>query len=261
MSLPTELRLEVFDYLLPAQTLLRVFPKDQHSIDKRPPVRLDIMRVSKTLYKETSDHFFNKCTLYIEAYPDIRRGVWGHPYFTKNTAKDYAVRITGMGHGTRSKITRLEIRIIPEDAASPFNSFHPDHLDTSSLRQIYAALPNVTSIIISYERIPQRMFLVGGRARWPNESSYYNGQKLTLGWVHAQLPDKKLRVVWDLTHFRRSVGSAVLLREEILAQPMMRELIERDGALEMAQSVAATREDLRRWSEIRHVVLEAVTRL
>ncbi|KAF1925815.1 uncharacterized protein M421DRAFT_423375 [Didymella exigua CBS 183.55] len=261
MQLPTELRLEIFDYLFPAQTPLRIFSKIQDDPENRPPVRLDIMRVSKALHKETVDHFLNNSSLFIEAYPDLRRGIWVQAYFTEATVIEYVARVMRMSYEARSKITRLEIRIIPEDAASPINSYHPARLDTSSLRRICTELPSLKSVLISFERMPERMCLLGGRARWPNEASFYNGQMLTLAWIHAQLPGEGPRIVWDLTHFRHSVDEPALLRKEIFSQPMMRKLLERDGALELEQSANATRDDLRRWSAIKNAVVEAVARL
>ncbi|KAF3035667.1 hypothetical protein E8E12_003646 [Didymella heteroderae] len=258
MRLPTELRFEVYDYLSPAHTLLRVFAKDKHDSEQRSPVRLDIMRVSRALYKETTDRFFNGSTLYIEAYPDLRGGVWIQSYFTKITTIEYVARVMRMSSGAKSRVTQLEIRIFPEDAASPINSFRPEHLDTSSLRRICTELPSLESILISFEKVPKRLHLLDGRARWPNETSFYNGQRFTLAWIHAQLPDEGPQIFWDLTHFRQSVVDSLILRQEILSQPMMKESVQRDGALGLAQSANATQEDSQRWSEIRDIVSEAV---
>lgn len=258
MQLPTELRFEIYDYLSPAHTLLRVFAKDKHDSEQSPPVRLDIMRVSKALYKETADRFFNGSTLYIEAYPDLRRGVWIQSYFTKTTTFEYVARVMRMSNESKSRVTRLEIRIFPEDAASPINSFHPEQLDTSSLRRICTELPSLESILISFERTPKRLCLLDGRARWPNETSFYNSQSFTLAWIHAQLPDDGPYTYWDLTHFRQSVVDPAALRQEVLSQPMMKECIQRVGALNLAQSANVTQEDSQRWSEIRDMVREAV---
>ncbi|KAJ4367950.1 hypothetical protein N0V86_009791 [Didymella sp. IMI 355093] len=258
MQLPTELRLEVLDYLSPAHTLLRVFPKDKYDKEQRPPVRLDIMRVCKVLYKETADRFFKSSTLYIEAYPDLRKGIWIHAYFTKTTTIEYAARVMRMSNEARSRITRLEIRIFPEDAASPINSFRPEQLDTSSLRRICTELPSLKSILISFEKMPKRLCLLDGRARWPDETSFYDCQRFTLAWIYAQLPDEGPQIVWDLTHFRHSVDDPTTLRKEVLSQPMMNKLVQRDGALDLAQSANAGPEDLQRWSEIRKTVSEAV---
>ncbi|KAF3046753.1 hypothetical protein E8E11_005349 [Didymella keratinophila] len=258
MQLPVELRFEIYDYLSPAHTLLRVFAKDEHDSEQRPPVRLDIMRVSKTLYKETTDRFFNGSTLYIEAYPDLRKAVWIHAYFTRATTIEYVARVMRMSEAAKSRVAQLEIRIFPEDAASPINSFLAEHLDTSSLRRMCAELPNLATILISFEKTPNRLRLVDGRARWPNEASFYTGQRFTLQWIQAQLPCEGPRVVWDLTHFRNSVIDPALLRQEILSQPMMKESIQRDGALDLTQSANSTQEDSERWSEIKNIVVEAV---
>ncbi|KAJ4405006.1 hypothetical protein N0V91_005550 [Didymella pomorum] len=224
----------------------------------RSPVRLDIMRVSKALHKETADRFFNGSTLYIEAYPDLRRGVWIQSYFTRTTTIEYVARVMRMSHAAKSRVVQLELRIFPEDAASPINSFHAEQLDTSSLRRICTELPNLKTILISFEKIPNRLCLLDGRARWPNQASFYSGQRLTLAWIHAQLPREGPRIVWDMTHFRHSIDDPALLRKEVLSQPMMKESIASDGALDLARSANATQEDSQRWSEIRYIVSEAV---
>jgi hypothetical protein len=157
MQLPVELRFEIYDYLSPAHTLLRVFGKDEHDSEQRSPVRLDIMRVSKALHKETADRFFNGSTLYIEAYPDLRRGVWIQSYFTRTTTIEYVARVMRMSHAAKSRVVQLELRIFPEDAASPINSFHAEQLDTSSLRRICTELPNLKTILISFEKIPEQV--------------------------------------------------------------------------------------------------------
>lgn len=258
MQLPAELRFEIYDYLSPVHNIIRVFARDRHDSEKRSPVRLDIMRVSKALYKEAADRFFNGSTLYMEAYPDLRRAVWIHAYFTRTTTIEYVARVMRMSKAAKSRVAQLELRIFPEDAASPIDSFHAEQFDTSSLRRIYTELPNLETILISFEKIPSRLCLLDGRARWPNQTSFYNGQRFTLAWIHAQLPSEGPKVVWDMTHFRHSVDDPARLRKEILAQPLMKELIQRDGALDLARSVNATQEDLQRWSEIRDTVSEAV---
>jgi hypothetical protein len=258
MQLPVELRFEVYDYLSPAHTLLRVFAKDEHDSEPRSPVRLDIMRVSKALYKETADRLFNGSTLYIEAYPDLKRSVWIQAYFTRTTTIEYVARVMRMSRAAKSRVAQLELRIFPEDAASPINSFHAEQLDTSSLRRICTELPNLETILISFEKIPNRLCLLDGRARWPNQASFYSGQRFTLAWIHAQLPSEGPKVVWDMTHFRHSIDDPALLRKEILSQPLMKESIQRDGALDLAWSANATQEDSQRWSEFRGVVSEAV---
>lgn len=216
------------------------------------------MRVSKAIYKETVGHFFNGSTLYIEAYPDLRRGIWTQAYFTRRTTLEYVTRVMRMSEAAKSRVAQLELRIFPEDAASPITSFYAEQLDTSSLRRICTELPNLETILISFEKIPPRLCLFDGRARWPDQASFYNGQRFTLAWIHAQLPSEGLKIVWDMTHFRHSTNGPALLRKEILSQPLMKELIQRDGALDLARSANATEEDLRRWTEIRGVVSEAV---
>lgn len=92
--------------------------------------------------------------------------------------------------------------------------------------------------------------------------AYNHNLKVTLEWIHEQLclSAGGPRILWDLTYFREPGGDSKQLGKDILAERMMRELIEEHGNLELAHSATATREDLQRWSEVREGILGAVER-
>lgn len=102
---------------------------------------------------------------------------------------------------------------------------------------------------------------MGARVLHEKEDSLYNhNQSVTLEWIREQmwLPTGGIRILWDLTYFRDSIQDAKQLRQNILSERMMRELLEENGKLELTQSATANRKDLRRWLDVSPVVLEAV---
>ncbi|KAF2625708.1 hypothetical protein BU25DRAFT_109547 [Macroventuria anomochaeta] len=263
MHLPTELRLQVYEYLVPAQAFVQVYSNEHPRSDfqKRLPERLEILRICTALHDETIKHFFDKPTLLIEACGKARNPR-NRALFRTETASEYAGLVASISLKVRTKFTRLEIRIVPDLISTVGEQSHThdthEQLDISPLQNICAALPNLETVLISFPKIDDGVVTAGGMRMRPLVWSYYNNQKFALEWVCAQLPNDGLKIAWDLTHFRHSIEDASYLREEIVSERMMRELIERDGSLELAQSAAATWEDLQRWSEIRYVILEAV---
>lgn len=265
MYLPTELRLQVYDYLLPVEPFVRVYSQVHLRFDKRLPVGLEVMRVSKALHEEATKHFFNKSTLLVEACK-IPYGRWTQGCFTEPTAGEYAALVMSMSPELRRRLTRLEFQILPDSSQASLNPSY-DQLDKSPLRKVCAALPNLESILFSYPSIRDRELSPYGDAR---RQELYDERASTVDWICAQLPEKGLRFAWDLTNFRYPIEDARQLRGEIMFKResrykttfewKMKKLIERDGSLELAQSVTATREDLQRWSEIREVVTQAVTK-
>ncbi|KZM23829.1 uncharacterized protein EKO05_0001042 [Ascochyta rabiei] len=261
--LPTELRLQIYDYLLPHSVYLpmhsRKFPRDGTL-----PERLGIMRVSKTIHDEVAQHCFDQHILLFKACRDARHHAT-RECFTTETTEDYAERITSISQSVKNKLTRLEIQILPTEESSQ-QSLRDSHplADKVSLRRICDALPNLESILFSYAKSDWTragvFHTMWGTKHYQKGGPINDNRKVTLEWIRAQLwlPVGGPRILWDLTYFRDSVQDAKQLRKEIMAERMMRELMERNGRLELAQSATATREDLQRGSEIGNVVLEAV---
>ncbi|KAJ4349049.1 hypothetical protein N0V95_004927 [Ascochyta clinopodiicola] len=255
-KLPTELRLQIYDYLIPHSAYLpmysRKFPREGTL-----PERLGIMRVSKNIHDEVAQHCFDQHVLLLKACKDAQHHAT-RECFTAETTEDYEERITSMSQSVRNKLTRLEIQILPtEESRSTL-------ADTVSLRRICSSLPNLESILFSYAKpdstSAHKIHTIRGTNQYQKDGPINKDRKVTLEWIRVQLwlvvggP----RILWDLTYFRDFVPDAKQLRKAMKAERMMRELMERDGSLDLAQSVTATQEDLQRWSEIRDVVLEAV---
>ena len=242
---------------MPSQPFIHLYLNNIPKPDSRLPEGLEIMRVCKTIYKETSKQFFDKPTLLIEACRES--GDFSvNGYFSESNAADYAACIENMIADIRHNITRLEIRILSGSAGSG-NSHLLGRVNISPMRQIFAALPNIDTILFSYPAIPGNVLKSHNVSRQSAGRSFYDSRKCTLDWVRAQLHEgARLRILWDLTYFRYPVEDARHLREQVMAERMMKELVERDGGLELATSAMATRKDLERWSEIREVVLQAV---
>ncbi|KAF9701018.1 hypothetical protein EKO04_001133 [Ascochyta lentis] len=261
--LPTELRLHVYDYLIPHSTYVvmcsRKFPRDGPL-----PERLEIMRVSKTIHDEVAKHCFNQKVLLLKACRDARHQAT-QECFTVQTTEDYAERITSINPKVRHRLTRLEIRVLPTEESRQQSLRNSYQLaDKVSLRRICDSLPNLDSILFSYAKPDSKsvslIHTMWGTKQYQKGGPVNDNRKVTLEWIREQLwlPVGGPRILWDLTHFRDSVQDAQQLRNEVLAERMMRGLIERNGSLELAQSATAIREDLQRWSEVRDDVLEAV---
>lgn len=140
--------------------------------------------------------------------------------------------------------------------------------DKVSLRQICSVLPNLESILFSYPKPDPRSIALIDEL-WKSVKPHMKGspcnrnRKVTLEWISNQLwltAGVPPRILWDLTYFRESVENVKKLRRDIFSERIMKELIKQDGGLEQARSVASTKEDSQRWTEVRAAVLEALKR-
>ncbi|KAH6644413.1 hypothetical protein C7974DRAFT_383492 [Boeremia exigua] len=259
MNLPAELRLQVYDCLVPSEAFVRVRTKKSHRVDQRFPMCLSIMRVSRTLCEETTRHFFDKPCLLIEACERPRYHE-DNPSFSAHTAMDYAALVTSVSAEVRRKFTRLEIQIVL-GVPSVEQELSRDRLRDTPLRQICSALPNLEVVLISFQRREQCSELINyDPPPWRERRTYVNSQSRTLDWIDVQLPDEGPRVAWDLMYFGGQMDDAARLRSAIMSERMMRGLIEKEGSLELEQSTTATREDLQRWSATKELVLDALGR-
>jgi hypothetical protein len=266
----------VYNYLIPHSKCLSIWSPKFPRGDGTPTRHLEILRVNKTIHDEVTKHCLNQQTLLLRAgrqvQPQYRKTL---EFFTRQTTTYYAERISNMSFRIRDKITQLEIQILPTRETWRENGSQYD-LDPVSLRQICDALPNLTSILLSYPQPDTDSYAQlpdhPRRAPHRNHNPYDWNSIFTLEWVHYQLrsdyegPRYQLRsnvggprILWDLTYYRPwAIYDVELLRKTILQEQMMKEMIEETGRLELAQSVTASQEDVRRWMEIQHVVLEAV---
>ena len=265
LRLPAELRLHVYNYLVPHSNYIHISSRKYPKGDRSLPERLGIMRVSKTIHDEVAKHCFDQCILLFKACRIPQIGTT-RECFTTQTAEDYAQRIMSISPAVKRRLTRLEIQVLPTEESRQ-QSLRDSFMlaDKTSLRQICDSLPNLESILFSYPKPDPKSFALfqamGARVlRYKEDSPYNHNRKVTLEWIREQmwLPVGGLHILWDLTYFRDSVKDEKQLRQDILSERMMRELLEENGKLELGQSATANREDLRRWSDIRPVILEAV---
>jgi hypothetical protein len=226
------------------------------------------MRVNKTLHNEVAEHYYDKRALLINASRQFRNDSKDCPTcFTQYNATEYVQRITNIDHRIRCRFKRLEIQImdefIPNGVLPRSNSV--ERPDQTALQRICASLPNLQFIVISYYRyqidpidvaVEDQRFTMASQQT--PERSFHTPRRIALEWLRPQLSIAGPRIRWDLTNFRHPVNDVKQLRDAILLERMMRELIERDGYLELAQSTTANQKDLQRWANVRSMVLEAV---
>ncbi|KAH6613085.1 hypothetical protein C7974DRAFT_75516 [Boeremia exigua] len=267
LQLPSELRLQVYDYLVPyvpyIPTSSRKFPRRDGSL----PENLSIMRTNKQIYEEVDDHCFNRSVLLIKASRVTTSAATQH-HFATDTEQDYADRYTSLSYSRIGRrITQLEIQILPtEESRKDSLRDSWQMADKASLRQICSSLPNLKTILISYPKVDpdttSRIEKLWERVN-PNlkTSPKDHNQKVTLEWIRHQLwlnPCTPPYLLWDLTCFPESVSDLEHLRRAIYSQTMMKESIKLSGRLDQAHSVASSKADLQRWTDMRQAVFQAL---
>ena len=202
--------------------------------DERLPEDLNIVRVSKAIHQEAMVNCLNKSTMLLEArsYPDT---VVYDRFGTKDPLEQQAAHVMSMSANIRRNFTAVEIQIGSRSGCLQGGS-ERDRVNGPPLQRILTALPNVAVVVISFQGFREVM---------------------TLGWLRVLLPHRELRIAWDLTHYRRRLQGIRPL-EKLTMDSMIRDLMDRDGTLELAPSVTSTSEDLQRWSETKEIFLEAV---
>jgi hypothetical protein len=237
-QLPTELRLDVYSLIFPCESFVRVRVRSAWE-DERLPEDLNIVRVSKAIHQEVMMNCLNKSTMLLEArfHPDtvVYNGV-----NMQDPLEKQAAHVTSMSANIRRNFTAVEIQVGPRSGYLQVGS-ERDRIDGSPLHRILTALPSVAVVVISFQEprgtvVPEIM---------------------TLHWLRVLLPHRELRIAWDLTHYwRKSQNTRPL--HKITLDSMIRDLMDRDGTLNLASSVTATSEDLQRWSETKDSFLEAI---
>ena len=237
-QLPTELRLDVYSLIFPCEPFVRVRARSAWE-DERLPEDLNIVRVSKTIHQEAMMNCLNKSTMLLEArsYPDT---VVYDSSGTKDPLEQQAAHVMSMSANIRRNFTAVEIQIGPRSGYLQGGT-ERDGVNGPPLQRILTALPNVAVVVISFQEFRGTV----------------STEVTTLGWLRVLLPHRELRIAWDLTHYRRRFQDIRPL-EKLTMNSMIRDLMDRDGTLELAPSVTSTSEDLQRWSETKEIILEAV---
>lgn len=243
MDLPAEIRLQIYDHLVPNKAFLYLYPRELSITDAswRLPVCLDIMRTCKTIHTETARHFFSKSTLLLKYRRPLHEG------FAKIPGREleYADRISQMSAEVKRTLTRLEFKIMPGRV-----SIWRDTDNSGVLAQICATLPNLKEGVISFEKM----------SGVTTDKDYLSGQLDTIDWLRSQLPIE-LPIRWDLTYFGRRNQNAPSFKAMFMGVGLMQDQIKERGTLKLVQSADTSQEDLERWSEIKDDVLEAVRQL
>lgn len=237
-QLPTELRLDVYSLIIPCEPFVRVRARSAWE-DERLPEDLNIVRVSKAIHQEAMVNCLNKSTMLLEArsYPDT---VVYDRFGTKDPLEQQAAHVMSMSANIRRNFTAVEIQIGSRSGCLQGGS-ERDRVNGPPLQRILTALPNVAVVVISFQEFRGTV----------------STEVTTLGWLRVLLPHRELRIAWDLTHYRRRLQGIRPL-EKLTMDSMIRDLMDRDGTLELAPSVTSTSEDLQRWSETKEIFLEAV---
>lgn len=232
-QLPTELRLDVYSLIFPCEPFVRVRARSAWE-DERLPEDLNIVRVSKAIHQEVMMNCLDKSTMLLEArsYPDT---VVYDRFGTKDPLEQQAAHVMNMSANIRRNFTAVEIQIGRELGCLQGES-ESDRVNGPPLQRILTALPNVAVVVISFQGFREVM---------------------TLGWLRVLLPHRELRIAWDLTYYSRRVQDVRPLKYPPL-DSVIRDLMDRDGTLELAPSVTSTSEDLQRWSERKEIFLESI---
>ena len=237
-QLPTELRLDVYSLIIPCEPFVRVRARSAWE-DERLPEDLNIVRVSKAIHQEAMVNCLNKSTMLLEArsYPDT---VVYDRFGTKDPLEQQAAHVMSMSANIRRNFTAVEIQIGSRSGCLQGGS-ERDRVNGPPLQRILTALPNVAVVVISFQEFRGTV----------------STEVTTLGWLRVLLPHRELRIAWDLTHYRRRLQGIRPL-EKLTMDSMIRDLMDRDGTLELAPSVTSTSEDLQRWSERKEIFLESI---
>lgn len=245
MDLPAELRLHIYDHLVPNKSFVQLYRRHPSSylLSGRLPIYLDIMRTSRAIYAETTKHFSGKPTLLMDVARPLAHSIKYIPRRLPHREQEYAERVSHMSHEVKRHFTRLEFKV------TPVQTLYYDQKvpNCGLLPQICAALPNLSEVVISFNHM----------RRLSMDARYLDSQRATIEWLRTQLPEG-LRIAWDLTWFGEQDQDAARYKEMIMSAQLMRDLVERDGTLHLAQSADTTQEDRERWAGIRHTVLEAI---
>lgn len=269
LRLPYELRLQVYECLIPHLAYIPMSSRKYTRTDRSLPENLAIMRTNKQIHDEVDKHCFDRHVLLLKA-SRVTGLASTQNHFACDTSEDYADRYTSIARSKiRHRITQLEIQILPtEESLEDSLRGSWSMADKVSLRQICSVLPNLESILFSYPKPDPRSIALIDEL-WKSVKPHMKGspcnrnRKVTLEWISNQLwltAGVPPRILWDLTYFRESVENVKKLRRDIFSERIMKELIKQDGGLEQARSVASTKEDSQRWTEVRAAVLEALKR-
>ncbi|KAF2134870.1 hypothetical protein P153DRAFT_362593 [Dothidotthia symphoricarpi CBS 119687] len=219
LRLPAELRLQVYSHLLPreAHIALLYTPHRNHQLSR---LNLDILRVSHQLYDECVKYFYENRTLWMMAGRD-QTGTLTDEY----VGRAYET-LAVMNTQTRLLFKRLEIMVqvwLLPPANIPASRRHYGIPPVSEpMRQIFALLPNLETVLFSFNPVKNSMFERG-------MPRVYRMREDILLWVLDSMPEPAPRIQWDISR------SSPFWNDE--HERVLRPKLEERTGMEMGESV------------------------
>ncbi|KAF2032067.1 hypothetical protein EK21DRAFT_61774 [Setomelanomma holmii] len=181
----TELRLEIYSHLIPREPHIAVIAQP-HRDHKPPRLSLDILRINRRLHDEGARHFYENRTLFMVAARDKQSELLSNEFVLR-----YCETVAMMATSTRLLFTTLEIQI-GYFSDQKFTGRHPSCEKLPSgiipVQHIFALLPNLKSVVISFALAPAQ--IVRSNARIAQQ------QNDTLEWLLAHIP-QDVELLWD----------------------------------------------------------------
>lgn len=113
LRLPYELRLQVYECLIPHLAYIPMSSRKYTRTDRSLPENLAIMRTNKQIHDEVDKHCFDRHVLLLKA-SRVTGLASTQNHFACDTSEDYADRYTSIARSKiRHRITQLEIQILP----------------------------------------------------------------------------------------------------------------------------------------------------
>jgi hypothetical protein len=201
LRLPTELRLCVYDYLIPNIPYVSLTPYTHLLLEYRPQQRnrspcgdLALLHTCLQIYDESSKHVYLNRTLFLTLAHDPNARSLSDRHFVYRYEALLSLRPS-----IRTLFTHIEIevgylhRLLVHDRR--YNDIQiPSHpTDDAALRAFFALLPNLESILLSF---PISILILS-----PKERPYFMAQREeTLAWLRRCIPGH-VRLRWDTTMY------------------------------------------------------------
>lgn len=187
LRLPAELRLQVYSHLLPREAHIALIytPHQNHRL---PRLNMDIMHVNHQLHDEVVKYFYENRTLWMIAARDR-----GRPILSDEFVGRFYETVAAMNPQTRLLFKKLEIDVGILSAQTFLPRRYYGILPvTDHMRQIFALLPNLETVLFTFKRIHHS---VSGRGM----PRFYWEREKTLQWIIDSLPQPAPRIQWDFS--------------------------------------------------------------
>jgi hypothetical protein len=201
LRLPTELRLRVYDYLIPNIAYVSLTPYTHLLLDSPPRQRnrspchdLALLHICPQIYDDFIKHVYLNRTLFLTLAHD--------PNARSLSDRHFAYRyeaLLSLRPSIRTLFTHIEIEVgylhrllVHERRYHDIQT--PSHpTDDAALRAFFSLLPNLESILLSF---PISILLL-----FPKERPYFMAQREeTLAWLRRCIPGH-VRLRWDTTMY------------------------------------------------------------